>query len=139
MTLISAAAQGLHEYYPELLEQLLNWRSELGVLEYISLGSQRQYFARFEKGHRWLLNEDIAKKEELDEKRTLVEHFALGARSTYVITRKDGYRNSNLKGHYRSLGQRLEALGEGVGIKVREHGVYAKHWYTLFANISYDR
>jgi hypothetical protein len=94
-------------------------RSELGVLEYVSLGSDHQYFARFERGTRYLLDPDIISKEGISEKKSLIQHFALGASSTYVITRKDGYRNYNLKGHYRSLGQRLDALKEGVGVKVR--------------------
>jgi hypothetical protein len=115
----NTTAQGLDQYYPELLHQLLN-RSELGVLEYVSLGSDHQYFARFERGTRYLLNPDIMSKEGISEKKSLIQHFALGASSTYVIMRKDGYRNHNLKGHYRSLGQRLDALKEGVGVKVRD-------------------
>lgn len=118
MVLISRTAQGLDQYYPALLDVLLNRSNELGVLEYIALGCNGQYYARFEKGRHWSLDAGILQGEEIGKNSHLIEHLALGAQDTYVISRTDGYRNFRLKGCYRSLGQRLNELAPGEGIKV---------------------
>jgi len=84
------------------------------------------------------LDPDIIVKENLAENRALIQHFALGINSTYVVTRKDGYRNFNLKGHYRNLGQRLRDLGQEAGVKVRRNRVFFM-LVVHFTNTPYDR